>query len=1371
MRSRRILAAAVAAAALWSAAGLAQQTVPSSLTVFHKDIDPAINALWDAYDRPAAMEHVRFISQYWRIAGNPGYNATVDRIQARLKSAGIVTSVEEYPTGPAWDHSAATLALVTPGQPDQVVLSRERERLALCINSFSTPEGGITARLVDVGRGSDADFAGKDLKGAVVLGDAAIGALFQRAVLKGGAAGVISTTLPAYLNADAPGAPQTPREQWDILQWGGIPYDEARKSFGFKASPRAAATLRKRLTEAGADAVVSVKVNITASFSTGPARTLVAEIPGTLAPAELIVLAAHIQEPGANDNASGVATLAEMAVAMATAIKQKKIAAPGRTVTFLFLDEISGSRRWLQDHPAEAKLVKYMFSLDMTGEDVSKTGGTFLVERYPDPGAVWTRPWDPNSEWGKGNVKPDSLKGDLINDTHLAVLRRVAEKTNWVVRTNPYEGGSDHTVFQGAGIPSVLDWHFTDRYYHTNFDTPDKTSADEMRNVGVGTGATAWLLASATESIASTAAAVVAVEGAKRIEVERREGAKLAGSAKDRAAAEAQETIIIAAWRKWYAEAVQSASRLVVGPVSPDFQQTLNTLAASFADATKTPETVEMIAPSGPMAMDESSGTEEQSGTQNSQAVTQTPLFTCGADEVLKSPIPVRWSTIVLAGDGRLSSPCPDDPVYGPTPNHPAEHREHRERTVINSGLVTVISGIRAGGPAGVTEQSVEIAQRATQAAARLRWPVGILQTASLVKDFVPACSAEARIADNKRWQPGALFLRMRHENPVVRKEAAYGIAVKLSETEGELLRFALIELRACLDRETDADVQALLLEGWGSARYENDAQRAEAETLLVNETRRGDPSKRVIQILGATRALEALIRLAPRRPVSEDARARLRELALYGRRLTSDDPKNLDARIRRLALMALQGARDTDAATLRAAADDVDWQVRRLVAARLNLNDPEQTSVAELFKEEPAFQVRYELVGAIARQASTTKLCAPLVARFKDPAPLVAMRAMDALLGTCTDLDDGVEKLVEAAKWLDEPRDTGTWHVPARAFTALARLKPEEAQARLAAVTKHPIWQVRVTAAAAAGVLAREEAAVALLKDEVPNVQNAALEALQRMKSPALVPQAILALKNGKDHQLLRTAAIVLRGLPAESKEDATEALLGTLKRLTEEESDTSRDPRVAILERLGETVAPQRSSDLTPYVADFDDEVITAASKAFQQIVGGAPAEVPKRRRYPRQPTEQALQKLPSEAIIELEEGSVAIDLFRDVAPVTIARFAELVAEGAYNNRTFHRVVPNFVVQGGSPGANEYAGTTPRYMRDEVGPQVFHIRGAVGISTRGRDTGDGQIFIDLVDLPRLDRDYTVFGYVRSGMELVDKLLEGGAIKRITVR
>jgi aminopeptidase YwaD len=69
-----------------------------------------------------------------------------------------------------------------------------------------------------------------------------------------------------------------------------------------------------------------------------------------------------------------------------------------------------------------------------------------------------------------------------------------------VVRTNPYEGGSDHTVFTRAGVPALLNWHFTDRYYHTNLDTPDKTSAPTMGNVATAVATTALFLASADAS-------------------------------------------------------------------------------------------------------------------------------------------------------------------------------------------------------------------------------------------------------------------------------------------------------------------------------------------------------------------------------------------------------------------------------------------------------------------------------------------------------------------------------------------------------------------------------------------------------------------------------------------------------------------------------------------------------------------------------------------------------------------------------------------------------------------------------------------------------------------------------------------------------
>jgi cyclophilin family peptidyl-prolyl cis-trans isomerase len=128
----------------------------------------------------------------------------------------------------------------------------------------------------------------------------------------------------------------------------------------------------------------------------------------------------------------------------------------------------------------------------------------------------------------------------------------------------------------------------------------------------------------------------------------------------------------------------------------------------------------------------------------------------------------------------------------------------------------------------------------------------------------------------------------------------------------------------------------------------------------------------------------------------------------------------------------------------------------------------------------------------------------------------------------------------------------------------------------------------------------------------------------------------------------------------------------------------------------------------------------------------------------------------------------GSFELRLFPDDAPVTVGRFVRLVRSGYYDGLTIHRVVPNFVVQGGSPGANEYTGDGP-FLRDEVDLRS-HRRGAVGISTRGRNTGDAQFFVDLVDLPRLDHDYTVFAVVASGMETVDRILEGDVMRRLEI-
>jgi hypothetical protein len=483
-------------------------------------------------DTTIAMDAVKMMAPLWRLAGNPAYDQSIDYIAERLAQARVPHRVESYANaGHGWEHVRGTLSLVGDSTP---VLSREQDRVALCINSFSTVPGGVVLRVVDVGAGTAADFEKHDVKGALVVGDAGVGPLWTRAVRERGAAGVVSTDLARYTRPES-----TP----EVLQWGSIPYDEARRSFAFKATPRAAMRLRRALS-AGP---VEVKVDIETTFHRGANRTLIAEIPGTSRADEHVVLVAHVQEPGANDNASGAGTLLAAAIAMQRGISERAIPPPQRTITLLWLDEIRGSEQWIKQDAARVTRVVAMMSLDMTGQDTAKTGGTFLIEKMPDPAAVYERPSDPHSEWGAGDVDKAWVRGHFLNDLHLAVALRRARDTGWVVRTNPYEGGSDHTVFTRAGVPALLNWHFTDRYYHTNLDTIDKTSPATMGHVATTVATSSLFIASADATDAGGLATLI-------------DAAERARFATERTNAASEE--ILAAWRTWYAEARQSVEKL-----------------------------------------------------------------------------------------------------------------------------------------------------------------------------------------------------------------------------------------------------------------------------------------------------------------------------------------------------------------------------------------------------------------------------------------------------------------------------------------------------------------------------------------------------------------------------------------------------------------------------------------------------------------------------------------------------------------------------------------------------------------------------------------------------------------------------------------
>jgi hypothetical protein len=499
-----------------------------------EQIYKALTASADAKVAKAAMDVVNFIAPLWRLPGNPAFEQSQEYIFDRLKAAGLQSTYEEYPSsGQGWEYVRGTVRL--GGASGEVLLSKEAQRVPLAINSFSTPSGGITLPLVDAGAGTnDAAYEGKDVKGAIVLVSGSLGPAWNAAVRVRGAAGVISTAIASYTK---------PAETPDVLQWDSIPYNEALHAFGFKATPRVASRLRGELAKGS----VRLHVDIETVFHHRPDRTLIVEIPGKLHPEQRVILAAHVQEPGASDNASGCGTLLETVLALNNGIRSGRLARPDRTMTFMWVDEINGSRQWIKDHADQVKDVIAMLSLDMTGEDTSKTGGTFLIEKEPDPSAVWERPSDPHTEWGAGKVDAASLKGSFLNDLHLAVALRRARDANWVVRTNPYEGGSDHTVFMNAKVPSLLNWHFTDRYYHTNLDTIDKVSAAEMQNVAIVVGTTGLFLASADRSDVAPMTKLMETARDARLETEQKNNAT---------------PEILQAWRKWYDEAIASVSRL-----------------------------------------------------------------------------------------------------------------------------------------------------------------------------------------------------------------------------------------------------------------------------------------------------------------------------------------------------------------------------------------------------------------------------------------------------------------------------------------------------------------------------------------------------------------------------------------------------------------------------------------------------------------------------------------------------------------------------------------------------------------------------------------------------------------------------------------
>jgi peptidyl-prolyl cis-trans isomerase B (cyclophilin B) len=142
---------------------------------------------------------------------------------------------------------------------------------------------------------------------------------------------------------------------------------------------------------------------------------------------------------------------------------------------------------------------------------------------------------------------------------------------------------------------------------------------------------------------------------------------------------------------------------------------------------------------------------------------------------------------------------------------------------------------------------------------------------------------------------------------------------------------------------------------------------------------------------------------------------------------------------------------------------------------------------------------------------------------------------------------------------------------------------------------------------------------------------------------------------------------------------------------------------------------------------------------------------------------------------ATLDTDRGIIVIELYPSVAPKTVANFEKLSKDGFYNGLKFHRVEPGFVVQGGDPKGNGTGG--PGYdLPAEISPAEHHLRGTVATARLGdnvnpeRRSSGSQFYICLAPAPFLDGQYTIFGGVVEGMNVVDQIKVGDNIKKVTL-
>ncbi|MFP2912978.1 M28 family peptidase, partial [Pyxidicoccus sp. 3LFB2] len=437
-----------------------------------------------------------------------GYGEAAMWMKAAAEAAGLQdVRLEPMKDGPQWRATRGELWVSGPHRYKVTSYADQPMALALGSGSFE----GKDLELVDVGTGTkDADFAGRELKGKVVLIRGPPRFAVRKAAGELGAVGVISSystppwNAPHRMDGDFP----------DQVGWAHIPSSLVPPGrampFVFMISDRQGRELRAQL-QAG-----PVKVNASVATETyqGHYNIVSGVLPGTRA-GEEIVLTAHLDhyKPGADDNASGSATVLEMVRTYTTLIRRGVLPPPVRTLRVLWLPEFDGTRDWFSRHGADPVRRVANFNFDMLGASLTRAHSRFLVTYTPDWNASFVNAvsestvafmnrfngvtYPPRKDFRIGSVtgSQDAL------DAHM----------------DRYSRGSDHQLFNDHGIPGVSFTTWPDDGYHTSGDKPENVDPTQLHRSAFAGLASITVAAWAEGTGALELARLVAVHGARRV--------------------------------------------------------------------------------------------------------------------------------------------------------------------------------------------------------------------------------------------------------------------------------------------------------------------------------------------------------------------------------------------------------------------------------------------------------------------------------------------------------------------------------------------------------------------------------------------------------------------------------------------------------------------------------------------------------------------------------------------------------------------------------------------------------------------------------------------------------------------------------------